>query len=132
MELLSDKDREFILRQLRSAPDSVLADAMLEFNLIRDKLVAVRKLTKELPEVITSEMTITEPAPNIEINPLASGRPNINPGKPSIGKMGTSTKDKLVASLNAGNEIDLNMYGEHLKLMWSRDEVKFDGARYYL
>lgn len=139
MSILSDRDREFILKQLRTAPDSVLADAMLEFNLIRDKIVAVRKLTKEPQEVISSEMTVTEPAPNIEINPLGTVhasqsklRPNVDPGKPEITKIGSKTKDQIIQWLKDGTDIRADLYGEHLKLLWSRGEVKFDGARWYV
>lgn len=46
MRLLNDNDRSYVLQQLAMAPDSVLADAMLAFNAIRDKTVAVRKLTE--------------------------------------------------------------------------------------
>jgi len=57
-------------------------------------------------------------------------RPNVSPGKPSISKIGGSTKDLLMSELDEGKQPSAK-YAEHLKLLWSRGEVKYDGKEYY-
>lgn len=121
MQLLHDDDRRYILDQLRLAPDSVLADAMLAFNEIRDKLVIVRKMV-ERPGEPANE------APPKE----APSRPNVSPGKSSITKIGSDTKTSILAGLANNGVQPPTKYTEHLKLLWSRGEVKFDGKEYYL
>ena len=121
MPLLSEQDRQYVLEQLRAAPDSVLADAMLAFNEIRDKVVMVRKM---------SEQAI---AP-VEPNPMpeeVSQRKNVPPGLPTISKIGSATKEELLKMLCQGIQPSTK-YAEHLKLLWARNEVKFDGKEYYL
>ena len=59
-------------------------------------------------------------------------RPNVNPGEPSIGKIGTATKDLILADLAKGRQLPQPKYTEHLKLLWKRKEVMFDGVNYYL
>lgn len=123
----SDRDRSFILKQLTAAPDSVLADAMLEYNLIRDKIVAVRKLAGA--EV--SPETGYTPSPETGDTPVeGDDRPNVNPGEPGIGKIGGKTKDQIIEWLKEGKKVV--GYDEHLKLLWHRDVVKFDGKEWYL
>ena len=58
-------------------------------------------------------------------------RKNVNPGTPLIGKIGTKTKDEIMALLKAGTQPP-NKFDEHLKLLWSRGEVQFDGTSYFL
>jgi hypothetical protein len=63
-------------------------------------------------------------------------RPNISPGEPAIGKIGGATREYLLNELKAGDRTteykDFHKFKEHLKLLWSRGEVKFDGDEYYL
>lgn len=120
MQLLHDDDRRYILEQLRLAPDSVLADAMLAFNEIRDKLVIVRKITGS--ETGESVNEVPKEAPN---------RPNVDPGKPSIRKIGAEAKQSILGGLAEGFQ-PLAKYIEHCKLLWSRGEIKFDGKEWYL
>lgn len=58
-------------------------------------------------------------------------RKNVSPGASGIGKIGQSTKDTLINMLTAGMQPAEKM-SEHMKLLWSRGEVKFDGKEYYL
>ena len=125
MPLLTEADRAYILNQLKFAPDSVLADAMLAFNSIRDKMVAVRKLIIGVdPSVPDTEKTV--------VNEVPAERPNINPGKPSITKIGGPAKSLILEELSTGSIQPHAKYAEHMKLLWSRGEVKFDGKEYYL
>lgn len=121
MPLLTESDRAYILDQLKLAPDSVLADAMLAFNSIRDKMVAVRKLI----------IGVDPAVPGTEKTVVTEVRPNVDPGKPSITKIGADTKTSLLAGLFKNVQPQAK-YAEHMKLLWSRGEVKFDGKEYYL
>lgn len=58
-------------------------------------------------------------------------RKNINPGMPAITKIGSNTEGALFGVLRAGGQPEAK-YSEHLKLLWSRGKVKFDGKEYYL
>ena len=121
MNLLHPEDRAYILEQLKLAPDSVLADAMLAFNAIRDKVVIVRKMTEHPAAPL-------EEAPNEEqIKP----RPNVPPGVATISKIGSGTKEELLKMLGQGIQPPAK-YREHLKLLWERGEVKFDGKEFWL
>lgn len=119
MNLLSDNDRKYILEQLQLAPDCVLADAMLAFNTIRDKVMIVRKMV-ERPDIAC------EP-----VNEAPVVRSNVSPGKSMITKIGSETKAALLVEL-ANNKQPAAKFSEHLKLLWERGEVKFDGKEYYL
>lgn len=120
MQLLHDSDRAYILEQLKLAPDSVLADAMLAFNVIRDKVVMVRKMTEQ-------GATLVEPAPpQVEVE----ARPNVPPGGSTITKIGSATKEELLKTLGQGAQPSAK-YQEHLKLLWARGEVKFDGKEWW-
>lgn len=71
-----------------------------------------------------SAFGIAKPAPII--------RGNVSPGEPSIGKIGSNTKDDILRQLREGMGQPSAKYAEHLKLLWKRNEVKFDGEEYYL
>lgn len=72
-----------------------------------------------------------------EIVKPAAERKNISPGTPSITKIGTNTKEYILNELKAsGAPRTIEHFGlklvEHLKLLWARGEIKFDGTEYYL
>ena len=54
------------------------------------------------------------------------------PGEPTITKISSGTKDVILGDLKAGKQLPRQKYDEHLKLLWKRGEVKFDGKEYYL
>ena len=58
-------------------------------------------------------------------------RANISPGTPSITKIGSNTLDIVLGMLKDGNQPS-EKYSEHLKLLWARGKVKYDGTEYYL
>lgn len=122
MNLLHPEDRAYILEQLKLAPDSVLADAMLAFNAIRDKVVIVRKMV-ERPSTPVEE---ANPVPAETVQ-----KPNVSPGRPSIVKIGAETKATLLKELANGRQPPAK-FSEHLKLLWERGEVKFDGKEYWV
>ena len=66
----------------------------------------------------------------VEPPPRDEMRPNIDPGEPSIGKIGTNTKEQLLGMLSDGHQPP-ERWREHMKLLWSRGVVGFDGEEYY-
>ena len=119
MALLTEADRAYIIEQMKLAPDSVLADAMLAFNSLRDKIIDVRTL-------VLNAAPVLKPKPEaIEL------RPNVDPGVSLISKIGGPTKALILEELAEGIQPGPK-FSEHMKLLWTRGEVKFDGKEYYL
>ena len=141
MSLLTQQDRDYILEQLRLAPDSVLADAMLEFNKIREMVVAVRKIANgtapgsapmvaqivATPEQFSKDVAAYEQELAVKNAP----RKNVSPGPALISKIGGNTKDHIFNLLQVEKQPPTK-YDDHLKLLWARGEVKYDGEEYYL
>jgi len=140
MQILSDIEREALLKTLSNAPDEVLLDAVYR---VKERHLNIQKDMKEVnsfvglriveapaprfaasapPPPVKSDMPASEAAPN--------KRKDISPGPSSIGKIGTKTKEALFEVLKDGTQPS-NKWNEHLKLLWQRHEVKFDGE-YYL
>ena len=96
---------------------------------------AIRRLyRKETTWVDTVEKeisTVAKPVvqPTVD-DPLAQRRANVSPGEPTIGKMGKDTATSLLQHLDA-KQPD-KKWVEHMKLLWKRGEVCFDGTEYYL
>ena len=126
MSLLSENDRGYILKELLTAPDEILADAMLALNAARDKIVAVRKLTAT-QEAFAEDVTAGEAEPVAK----NAERKNVSPGPSSITKIGSETKAMLLLDVGCNKQPPAK-YAEHLKLLWSRGEVKFDGKEWYI
>lgn len=57
--------------------------------------------------------------------------PNVSPGEPSIGKIGKDNVDMLVKAVMDGKQ-PAEKWAEHMKLLWKRSLVKFDGSEYWL
>jgi hypothetical protein len=107
--------------------DRVHGEVHITDDMIRDYLVR-KGWWKPGVESGPSKGTDTkEDAPKQDV-----ARKNINPGDPSISKIGSSTKDVILGDLAAGRQPPTPKYDEHMKLLWSRGEVKYDGKEYYL
>ena len=65
------------------------------------------------------------------INTVPHQRKNISPGTSSITKIGMNTEGALFGVLRAGGQPEAK-YAEHLKLLWKRGKVKFDGEQFYV
>ena len=65
------------------------------------------------------------------IDKVPVARKNISPGEPTITKIGMNTEGALFGVLRAGGQPEAK-YAEHMKLLWKRGEIKFDGKEYYL
>ena len=78
---------------------------------------------KELSEIAAQGAT--------GINTVPHQRKNISPGTSSITKIGSGAKETIIHALNTGTPLG-DRYTEHLKLLWARGEIKFDGEVFYL
>lgn len=123
MALLTEADRAYILEQLKLAPDGILADAMLALNGLRDKIIDVRTLVLNASPALKPKQESSKPDP-VE-------RPNVSPGVSLISKIGGPTKALILEELCEGIQPGPK-FSEHMKLLWTRGEVKFDGEEYYL
>ena len=65
------------------------------------------------------------------IDKVPVARKNISPGTSSITKIGSGAKETIIHALNTGTPLG-DRYTEHLKLLWARGEIKFDGEVFYL
>ncbi len=65
------------------------------------------------------------------IDKVPVARENVSPGEPSITKIGMNTEGALFGLLRAGGQPEAK-YTEHMKLLWKRGKVKFDGKEYYV
>lgn len=146
MNILSQFEREALIKSLSDAPDEILIDAVRQR---KDWMTGIRSSFKEVQGFIGMK-TIEAPAAKYSGSETGTGgsskkvdndpekvshpttRANKSPGASAIGKIGTRTKEELFAVLKAGRQPNHDKWGEHLKLLWSRDEVKYDGKEYYL
>ena len=65
------------------------------------------------------------------IDKIPVARKNVSPGEPSITKIGSGAKETIIHALNTGTPLG-DRYTEHLKLLWKRGKVKFDGEQFYV
>ena len=77
------------------------------------------------------DLQLQEAMKNLGVSPADVERKNISPGTSSITKIGSGTKETIIHALNTGTPLG-DRYTEHLKLLWARGEIKFDGEEYYL
>ena len=66
-----------------------------------------------------------------QVGVTPSERKNISPGEPSITKIGVNTEGALFGVLRAGGQPEAK-FAEHMKLLWKRGQVKFDGEQFYV
>ena len=65
------------------------------------------------------------------IDKIPVARKNVSPGEPSITRIGSGAKETIIHALNTGTPLG-DRYTEHLKLLWKRGEIKFDGDEFYV
>lgn len=58
-------------------------------------------------------------------------RANVTPGTSTLSKIGSATHNLILRELKKDTQPP-KKYAEHLKLLWARGEVKFDGQAFYL
>lgn len=156
--LLSTSEREALLRALVDAPDDVLIDAVQQrknwIKSIKSSFDEVRgfvgmKVTEsgKPPPASAGSVPVVKGTPqevaptSIDLTPeqkkiwSKAPRIDVSPGTPTIGKIGTKTKDWIIEELKVQARVPEHFgtkYEEHLKLLWLRHEIKFDGEKYYV
>ena len=125
MNYLTRQQRANALACLATAPDEVILSAMVDYKAHIHRLEGVKRNFNETLVELNNETPIVEEAP------CATERANINPGTSTIGKIGSATRQELLDQLTKG-VVPAAKFKEHLKLLWSRNEVKFDGEAYYV
>ena len=107
-------------------------NAWTDLQEARDELAAKETVTRSTPEERTDDTKLLHFRGSDE---KGVERKNVSPGVSLITKIGSTTKEDLLRRLD-GAPATLEYLGvkytEHLKLLWSRGEVKFDGKEYYL
>ncbi len=138
MQILSTIEREALLKTLSNAPDEVLLDAVYR---VKERHLNIQKDMKEVNSFVGLRI-VEAPAPRFaasappppvnSVSPASEAAPrkDVSPGPSSIGKIGTKTKEALFEVLKDGTQPS-DKWSEHLKLLWQRHEIKFDGE-YYL
>lgn len=155
--LLSTSEREALIRALADAPDEILIDAVRQrkdwMKNIKSSFDEVRsfvgmKVTESSkpPPVSAGGIPVVKSAPqevastSTDLTPeqkkiwSKAPRIDISPGPPTIGKIGTKTKDWIIGELKTKPRVPEHFgtkYEEHLKLLWLRHEIKFDGKEYF-
>lgn len=139
MNFLSNEQRAKALVLLAKAPDEIILSAMVDLRKYRHIEQGTQNNFNEVIDELTERRTHDEPVAveqrgqAIAVNEVEEIviRDNVSPGVPLIGKIGTNTKDEVLKLLGQGVQ-PAKKFTEHLKLLWSRGEVKFDGKEYYL
>ena len=92
---------------------------------VKDAQEVIAKLSrpKNWTDMVETKTPEPEPAP--------APRLNVSPGESKITKIGGETKEELLRILRDGGAPP-ERFIEHLRLLWARNEVKFDGANFYV
>lgn len=129
MRLITDADRKYILDQLTNASDEVLVRAYQDWDAQRLAALEVRASIGSSAAQPKQQTHVEHQAQHAE--PELRQRTNVSPGPSSISKIGSATKEELLRMLTHCAQPPTK-YSEHLKLLWERGEVKFDGEEWYV
>lgn len=135
---LTDQQRDVLLNELKeTAPDVMIVSAVRQSRFYHEHVKELEQVPYNRKLYKIPSRTETTPEPGLgqpvekDLGPFPVVRGNVDPGKPSISKIGSATKEELLRTLQQ-EKIPHVKYSEHLKLLWSRGEIKFDGERYYV
>lgn len=136
---LTDRQREIFLNELRdTAPDVMIVSAVRQSRFFHEHVKELEQVPygRELYKVPSrNEPGLGQKIDFVEVTASESVRGNVDPGKPAIGKIGSGTKEWILGELKLEARVPEHFgakYAEHLKLLWSRGEIKFDGEKYYV
>lgn len=139
MNVINDRERQAMLTFLtENISDEVLIRTLEQ---IKEDREYVRDETSKIMRYIGAKPmsppvpTPTTFPPSVVAPEAAPETKNVSPGTPSITKIGTNAKGEIMAALKVGPRKLAEIgpkYAEHMKLLWSRGEVKYDGERYYV
>lgn len=134
MNFLSNDQRTRAIKLLVDAPDEIILSAMVDLRRYRHLEEGTKNNFSEVVDDLQERRTHDEP---VAVDQRGTAivveevRKNVSPGTPSITKIGAIAKDYILEALKL-NVQPPPRYSEHLKLLWSRGEIKFDGESYYL
>ena len=83
------------------------------------------------PTLVKNEPDAKSQISRAMLDAMPIARKNVSPGAPNITKIGAKSTQEIIYALSHGLQVP-ERFTEHLKLLWSRGEVKFDGTDYYL
>lgn len=110
--------------------DEEMQECLAFMKRMTDKREGKTPVKKAFP--FTGIGTLTDSVKEDDEEPMKPGtRANVDPGPSAITKIGSSTKEDLMVILQSGMQPKATFI-EHLKLLWHRGEVKFDGKDWYL
>jgi hypothetical protein len=129
----TDTNRDHMLAYIEAMSSD--ADLLKLCSILRRSLVE-DQVTRGVLDTFRSPNVDTKPEQPIDAHSSGSNfdkpeRNDIFPGKPTITKIGTETKAALLHNLGFGTQ-PAAKFTEHLKLLWSRGEVKWDGEVWYV
>ena len=105
---------------------SFQCDTVEEARAVVDAVAAIGKeplKTSRVIDDVEKVLTVSK-----EAKPAA--RPNINPGESKMKRLSGQAYNFVMVQLGLGKQP--KGYAEHLKLLWKRGEVKFDGSNWYI
>lgn len=97
----------------------------------QEVLARIARTHKTWDEQVDESKTTNTSARVDKIMGSPPERENVSPGEPSIGKIGKDNVDTLIGLVGNGQQ-PAEKWKEHMKLLWKRGLVKFDGEEYYL
>ena len=106
---------------------SFQCDTVEEARAVVDAVAAIGKeplKTSRVIDDVEKVLTVSK-----EAKPTT--RPNIDPDASTITKINGATFSTIMNDLHRGLQPGPK-YTEHLKLLWKRGEVKFDGSNWYI
>ena len=74
---------------------------------------------------------VEDEAPAPTPAPISNARANVSPGTPLITKIGSNTSSDIQDLMLKGAPIPAK-YKEHMKLLWARGHIKYDGTEFYI
>ena len=114
---------------------SFQCDTLDEARAVIDAVAALGKTPHACSkQYMDSKQLLKNTLELVGVKPAAEDLPprkNVSPGEPSITKIGMNTEGALFGLLRAGGQPEAK-YVEHMKLLWKRGKVKFDGEQYYV
>ena len=106
---------------------SFQCDTVEEARAVVDAVAAIGKEPTKTSRVIDDVEKVLAVSDD-DSKPAA--RPNINPGESKMKRLSGQAYNFVIVQLGLGKQPE--GYAEHLKLLWTRGEVKFDGSNWYI
>ena len=96
---------------------------------VKDAQDVIARLSR--PKNWTDMVETKTSEPKSASTPAPAPRLNVSPGESKLTKIGGETREMLL-KLIKDNEQPAEKWIEHCRLLWSRNEIKFDGMVFYV